>query len=215
MGTMHATPEQIMSVSGNLNTAATLSAQIQASTLCRTLSGIVRSELPAIEAALRHGLRYEQLCQHLAALGVKVSPGTLRQTVYRLRHEVRRAHTLGDPAAQPSPAEAPMASPASPPQHASAGKQEPGPGPEDSAFMDKVPLLEVKADRPPADQVPTDFITAIRQSSPDLDVLAYRYRQAQQRERSAAGPASQPSTLGSAASADLTSTRLTTGSPSS
>ncbi len=204
-----------MSVSGNHNTSATLSAQIQASPLCRTLSGIVRSELPTIEAALRHGLRYEQLCQHLVALGIKVSPGTLRQTVYRLRHEERRTHTLGDPAAQPSSAAVPVATPASSPQHPSAGKQEPGPSPERSAFMDMVPLLEIKTDRPPGDQVPSDFITAIRQSSPDLDVLAYRYRQSQQRERSAAGTAGQPSTLGSAASAHLTSTHLTTGSPSS
>ncbi len=176
-----------MPVSGNTNTVSALSAQIEANTLSRTLSGIVRSELPTIEDALRHGLRYEQLCQHLAALGVTVSPGTLRQTVYRLRQQRQgsdesnpaSSQQIPDPAQIPAPATAPPSLP--PPLPPVKSPVAAGPTPDDLAVGDKVPLLEVKPPATVGFAPPTDFITAIRQSCPDLDVLAYRYRQSQQR----------------------------------
>ena len=51
-----------MSDSGNHPLASALAAQLQHSLSGRSLSGVVRSELATIEAALRHGIRYEQLC---------------------------------------------------------------------------------------------------------------------------------------------------------
>ena len=172
-----------MPLSGNTNTVSALSAQIRASTLGRTLSGLVRSELPTIEDALRHGLRYEQLCQHLAALGVTVSPGTLRQTVYRLRQQRQGSGDSNPASSQQIPDTAPVPAPAKPPTSPPTVKSPAaaGPTPRGLAVGDKVPLLEVKPPAPIGLAPPNDFITAIRQSCPDLDVLAYRYRQSQQR----------------------------------
>jgi hypothetical protein len=207
-----------MSVSGNINTASALSAQIQSSALSRTLSGIVRSELPTIEDALRHGLRYEQLCQHLAALGVTVSPGTLRQTVYRLRRQ--QSGRGDDPrplAPQPVPDTVPV------PQSAAAltlphppllkAPLRPAPIRDGPAVSDTVPLLEVKPALSAGAEPSTDFITAIRQSCPDLDVLAYRYRQSQRHEPSSGSQVLNTSSIKPATTADPTS--LSPGSASS
>lgn len=86
-GTIQTRKTTRMSDSGNHPLASALAAQLQHSLSGRSLSGVVRSELATIEAALRHGIRYEQLCQLLAALGIHASVSTLRQTVYRLRRQ--------------------------------------------------------------------------------------------------------------------------------
>lgn len=214
--------------SGNQNLASVLDAQIKANMLGRTLSGIVRSELATIEAALAHGVRYEQLCQHLAALGVKASAGTLRQTVYRLRREQGRTlaaestRTSGDavPSAMARPATnqasaaaaSAAAAPATPePARLTAPRVEAGPP---RIARDTVPLLSGSPVPPAGSGRNVDFISEIRDSYPDLDLLADRFRKSLRNARqpeSAAGrsdPARMPS-------ADPTSTPSPTVNPSS
>ncbi len=213
--------------SGNQNLASVLDAHIQASMLGRTLSGIVRSELATIEAALAHGIRYEQLCQHLAALGVKASAGTLRQTVYRLRREQGRTlaaestRASGDavppamarpPTNQPSSASTSTSASATPePARLTAPRAEAGPP---RIARDTVPLLSGNPVPPAGSARKVDFISEIRDSYPDLDLLADRYRKslrnARQPESAASrgDPARRPS-------ADPTSTPSPTVNPSS
>lgn len=213
-----------MSNSGNQNLASVLAAQIQASMLGRTLSGIVRSELATIEAALAHGVRYEQLCQHLAALGVKASAGTLRQTVYRLRREQGRTLAGESPrtsvdAAPPAPGR-PVPIPPSAtstsatPETAKLTAPQVATSPPRPVRVDSVPLLSGNSAQPAGSRGRVDFITEIRDSYPDLDLLADRFRKSLRNARqpeSAAGhgdPARKPS-------ADPTSTPSPTAHPSS
>lgn len=231
-----------MSSSGNPHTVTALSAQIQASLLGRTLSGIVRSELATIETALQHGVRYEQLCQHLAALGIKVSAGTLRQTVYRLRCEQRRlagrqverpAAGLAAPQASKAPDdERPVGAPsteASPSAMGRPTRMESAtarPGSADripatssdttelplTAHSDGIPLLSGRPATPLGARGRVDFISEIRESYPDLDLLADRYRKSLQRERQTTPAADNAMGSLTHAAANLTSTPSPTGS---
>ncbi len=62
-----------------------LNALVRDTTSPRTLNSVVRQELDTIMAARQAGHSYERICQALLAMGVKASPSSVRNAVYRIR----------------------------------------------------------------------------------------------------------------------------------
>jgi hypothetical protein len=62
-----------------------LNALVHDTTSPRSLNSVIRQELDTILAARQAGHSYERICQALLAMGVKASPGSVRNAVYRAR----------------------------------------------------------------------------------------------------------------------------------
>jgi hypothetical protein len=179
----------------------------------------VRAELGAIQAARRAGLSYEEICKGLHTLGIEVSARTLRHTVYRIQGQqgaIAPAAALDaqigvtidlfaaeppEEATPPNPASASSVPSTGPspdlPAPASLAPTGDRPAPKDSAAVAASPdppsgPCRTAPAEPPGTGLPpapADLIRQIRETAPDLDQLADRYRRQQAAQRPQARPA--------------------------
>lgn len=165
--------------------------------ITRSVASVVRAELAAILAARQAGLSYEQICMGLRELGLEVSARTLRHTVYRIQGEKPADAASGANARSVTGLDLPFGPAEVPPP------SRPEAAPRTSSFS--IPLVEPFRPQleaqpaPPSPAAPgvavsamhgavaeaapgdshfqPDLIRQIQNSTPDLDLLADRYRQ--------------------------------------
>ena len=163
----------------------------------RSVASVVRAELSAILAARQAGLSYEQICMGLRDLGLEVSARTLRHTVYRIQGEKPADAASGPNTGTDIGLDLPFGPAEAPPP------SRPATAPRTPSFSIPLvepfrPQLEVQP-APPSPAAPgvamsamhgavveaapgdshfqPDLIRQIQNSTPDLDLLADRYRQ--------------------------------------
>ncbi len=170
----------------------------------------VTQEIAAIELALSRGVSYKQIAAAICDAGGSANPKTLRECVYRVRK--RRAQELApaDPAASSDPlagsASASSTVPAAHPaqvlpisqasQTKSASTQVPPPV---TAPVTPQATPSSLFASPATDP---EVITRIRSSMPDLDMLAWQFRESQRKASTAAAPARFPRTPSGGPSAE-------------
>lgn len=140
--------------------------------LKRTLAGVVRQELATILAARAAGYGYEQICQALEPMGVRVTARQLRDVVYR----VRRERALAADRLQPQSAGR-TATPASPRTGATAMAVLPG--------WDGQPQLpEALQPSRTAEGAAPGFVRQILSSPSEIEELARSFREGRAPSRS-------------------------------
>lgn len=156
----------------------------------------VTQEIAAIELALSRGVSYKQIAAAICDAGGSANPKTLRECVYRVRKRRVQGSAPADPAASSDrlagSASASSTVPAAHPAQAL---------PISRTSQTKSASTQVRTPVTPqatpsslfaSPATDPEVITRIRSSMPDLDMLAWQFRESQRKASTAAAPARFP-----------------------
>ncbi len=166
----------------------------------------VTQEIAAIELALSRGVSYKQIAAAICDGGGSANPKTLRECVYRVRKRRAQGSAPADPAASSDPlagsASASSTVPAAHPAQVLPISQASQPKAASTQVPPPVTPQATPSSLFASPATDPEVITRIRSSTPDLDMLAWQFRESQRKASKAAAPALFPWTPSGGPSAD-------------